>query len=46
MIKAGWVLNLIGIILLVIFMFTVFMWVLGFSVEMPEWAYQPVISGG
>lgn len=46
MIKAGWVLNLIGIFLLVIFMFTVFMWVLGFSVEMPLWAYEPVIAGG
>ena len=46
MVRAGWVLNLIGIILLVIFMFTIVMWVLGFSAEMPEWAYQPVIAGG
>lgn len=46
MIRAGWILNIIGIFLLVVFLFTVFMWVLGFSVEMPVWAYQPVISGG
>lgn len=45
MIRAGWVLNLIGIVLLTIFVFTVFMWVLGFSVEMPLWAYEPVLSG-
>jgi sodium-dependent dicarboxylate transporter 2/3/5 len=41
MIRTGWVLNFIGIGILTVMMFTVFMYVLGFGVAIPDWALTP-----
>ncbi|MBN2733740.1 MAG: SLC13/DASS family transporter [Methanomicrobiaceae archaeon] len=41
MIRTGWVLNIIGVVILTIFMFTIITWALGFSPEMPSWALEP-----
>ena len=44
MIRSGWVLNLIGVFLITIFMFTIILTVLGIDVFIPEWALNPVIG--
>ena len=44
MIRSGWVLNLIGVFLITIFMFTIVLTVLGIDVFIPEWALNPVIG--
>ncbi|RPJ52165.1 MAG: SLC13/DASS family transporter, partial [Methanobacteriota archaeon] len=38
MINAGWVLDLIGVFVWIVFLFTVVQWVLGFSTALPSWA--------
>ncbi|NYT05108.1 MAG: DASS family sodium-coupled anion symporter [Methanomicrobiales archaeon] len=44
MIRSGWVINLIGVGILTIFMFTLIMWVLGFTAEIPAWAVTPITA--
>ncbi|MDI6718669.1 MAG: DASS family sodium-coupled anion symporter [Methanomicrobiales archaeon] len=41
MLRTGWPLNFIGIGLWVAVLFTVTMWALGFTVELPAWAVPP-----
>lgn len=41
MMRTGWALNIIGVIILTVFMFTIITWVLGFSYEIPVWALDP-----
>jgi sodium-dependent dicarboxylate transporter 2/3/5 len=44
MIRSGWVINIIGVALLTIFMFTVIMWALGITSELPTWAVAPITT--
>jgi len=46
MMRAGWGLNFIGIVVVTFFMFTVIMWALGFNTDMPLWALNPVTGPG
>ena len=38
LIRSGWVLDLIGVALWTIFLFTVVLWALGITFELPAWA--------
>ncbi len=40
MIRSGWVLNFIGVALWTVLLFTLVTWALGFTPEMPVWAFQ------
>lgn len=40
--RSGWVLNFIGVGLWTFFIFTIVMWVLGFTPALPDWATMPV----
>ncbi|MDD3407850.1 MAG: SLC13 family permease, partial [Methanomicrobium sp.] len=42
MMRTGFILNIIGVMLLAIFMLTIITWVLGLSYEIPQWALEPV----
>ncbi|MBP2133341.1 sodium-dependent dicarboxylate transporter 2/3/5 [Methanomicrobium sp. W14] len=44
MIRTGWILNIVGIFILTLFMFTIISWILGFSTAMPDWAFEPAVS--
>ncbi|WOF17112.1 SLC13/DASS family transporter [Methanoplanus sp. FWC-SCC4] len=45
MVRTGWVLNIIGIIIMTVFMFTIITWALGFSMDIPVWALNPDTGG-
>jgi len=42
MMRSGWVLNLIGILLITVLMFTLITWALGITPDMPLWAAHPI----
>lgn len=44
MVRSGWVLNFIGVALLTVFIFTIIMWALGFTTQIPDWAVDPILS--
>jgi sodium-dependent dicarboxylate transporter 2/3/5 len=44
MMRTGWVLNLIGIGILTLMMFTIISWALGMNPEIPVWALEPVLG--
>jgi sodium-dependent dicarboxylate transporter 2/3/5 len=39
--KTGFILNMIGVILITLFMYTIVLWALGISFELPAWAVSP-----
>ncbi|MDN7024909.1 DASS family sodium-coupled anion symporter [Methanoculleus sp. FWC-SCC1] len=41
LIRSGWVLDITGVAIWTIFLFTVAMWALGISVDLPAWALTP-----
>jgi len=41
MLRTGFVLNMIGVILVTLFMYTIVLWALGISVQLPAWATSP-----
>jgi sodium-dependent dicarboxylate transporter 2/3/5 len=44
MIRSGWMINLIGVVIVTIFMFTIIMSVLGFDIGLPSWAVTPLAA--
>ncbi len=43
MMKTGFILNFLGVFLIVVFMYTVILWALGISFELPAWAVAPTV---
>lgn len=39
--KSGWALNLMGVVFWTFFLFTVVMWAIGFTPDLPAWAVNP-----
>jgi len=39
--RTGFILNMIGVLLVTLFMYTIVLWALGFSFELPAWAVAP-----
>ncbi len=44
MMRTGWVLNVIGIVIMTFMMFTIISWALGLTSEIPIWALEPVLG--
>lgn len=44
MVKAGWALNLLGVLVFMILLFTVVMWAFGFTMDLPDWALTTTIT--
>ncbi|MDE2519367.1 MAG: DASS family sodium-coupled anion symporter [Methanocorpusculum sp.] len=44
MVKAGWALNLLGVAVFTILLFTLVMWAFGFTMDLPEWAFTTTIK--
>jgi sodium-dependent dicarboxylate transporter 2/3/5 len=44
MIRSGWVINLIGVFIVTLFMFTIIMSVLGFDLGLPDWAVSQLVT--
>jgi sodium-dependent dicarboxylate transporter 2/3/5 len=44
MMRSGWVINLLGVLVVTLFMFTIIMSVLGFDLGLPDWAVSPLIT--
>ncbi len=41
LLRSGWVLDIMGVAIWTIFLFTVVMWALGIAIELPAWALTP-----
>ena len=44
MMRTGWVLNVIGIVIVTVAMFTIITWALGMTPDIPVWALEPVLG--
>ncbi|HJK00659.1 MAG TPA: SLC13 family permease, partial [Methanocorpusculum sp.] len=44
MVKAGWAMNLLGIAIFMILLYTVVLWAFGFTMDLPEWAFTTTIN--
>ena len=44
MVKAGWALNLLGVAVFTILLYTAVMWAFGVTTDLPEWAFTTTIN--